>query len=184
VLKNTTYKKKNKILLIGGLLLIFMLYELTIKKTIAAYKECEEMNQKLESATNAPFTAAQLQKELVQMDTKIGNQDKNKQDQAQALLELVTNYCQDNQAILREFPEPVEVNNGDLLIRTTPFSVEGDFSTLLKLVYMLEQKVALGKIASVHYVVKKDLKTKIPALIATIYIQNIKKNPKTSTDEK
>ena len=53
--------------------------------------------------------------------------------------------------------------------------IGGNFSTLINLVYLLEQKYNLGKIASVNYQLKKDFKTKEMQLTATIFLQNIKK---------
>jgi hypothetical protein len=184
MLKNLSYKKKNKILLFAGAILLLIIYNMSIKKTIALYSNNKQMKQKLEMAATAPMMANKLEKQLSQMERKIGKQNKTGQDQAQALLELVTNYCQDNKIVLREFPEPVSVIKGDLLISTTPFVVEGDFASLLKLVYLLEQKANLGKIASVHYMTKKDMRTKEFALTATIYIQNVKKNQNNNKDAK
>ena len=110
------------------------------------------------------------------MDTKIGNQHKKGQNTAQELLEFVTNYCQTNRAVLREFPETILADQGNLLIENNWFVVEGEFSTLINLVYTLEQKVKLGKVTSARYQLKKDLKSKQMALTTTIYIQNVKKN--------
>lgn len=181
MLKDLTYRKKNKLLLLISVAVLFLIYTLSISKTIAAYSDYNASKVKVESAKNAPEQARQLEKQLLEMNSKIGRKETVGEDIVQSLLELVTNYCQDNQAVLREFPEGTIANNGDLFINTNPIVVEGSFSTLVKLVYLLEQKVDLGKIASVKYALVKDRKSKEIALTATIYIQNIKKRKNDTT---
>ena len=174
MLKNLTYKKKNKLLIAVALLIFYLVYVLAIKKTMASYDEYIKAENQIELAINAPKMAAQLEKQLLQMDSKIGKQNKNGQNTEQALLELITNYCQNNHSILREFPETTMAQRGNLFIETNLFVIEGNFSSLINLVYLLEQKNKLGKIASVRYLLKKDFKTKEMALTAAIYLQNVK----------
>lgn len=174
MLKNLSYKKKNKLLIAVALLIFYLVYALAIKKTIASYDEYNKAENQIELAINAPKMAAQLENQLLQMDSKIGKQNKNGQNTEQALLELITNYCQNNHSILREFPETTMAQRGNLFIETNLFVIEGNFSSLINLVYLLEQKNKLGKIASVRYQLKKDFKTKEMALTAAIYLQNVK----------
>jgi len=175
VLKNKSYKKKNQFLLIGAILLYLLLYNFTFKDTIEVYSNVQNTESQVELASNASMMVAQLEKQVIQIDAKIGNQNKEGIDVAQSLLELVTNYCQTNHAVLREFPKSILANQDDLSIETNVFVVEGNFATLINLVYLFEQKNKLGQIASVHYQFKKDILTKKTALTATIYLQNIKK---------
>ena len=178
MLKNLTYKKKNKLIIIVAVLALYLIYAFAIKKTMASHSEYTKAESQIELAVSAPLMAAQLEKQLLQMDSKIGKQNKNGQNTEQALLELITNYCQNNHSVLREFPETTVAQQGNLFIETNLFVVEGDFSSLINLVYLLEQKNKLGKIASVRYQLKKDFKTKEMALTAIIYLQNVKQHEK------
>ena len=175
MLENLTYKKKNLLLGITAILLLFVVYSFGISKTIKAYQEYSESESKMKIAENAPQMAAQLEKELMIMDIKLGSQNTIGQDTAETLLSLITNYCQHNHAVLREFPQTSTANQGDMVIETNQFVVGGNFSTILKLVYILEQKNKIGKVASVKYQLKKDFKTKEMLLTASVFIQNIKK---------
>jgi hypothetical protein len=156
-------------------LVLFFVYEMAIKETINMYNTYSEGEKKIALAASAPMLAAQLEKKLMQIDIKLGNENKKKQNTADALLELTTNYCQNNHAVLREFPKTTIIEQGDMTIETNQFIVEGDFVTLINLVYILEQKNKLGKVASVKYQLKKDFKTKEMVLTAAIYVQNVKK---------
>lgn len=172
--KTLTYKKKNRLLLIAAIVTALIIYTLGIKKTIAVYSECKENKKKMEQAANAPAMAQQLEKELIRMDAKIGTHH-TQENTNDALLSLITEYCQSHHAVLREFPETTLTQEGDLSIETDQFMIGGDFFTLINLVYLLEQKYHLGKIAAVNYQLKKDFKTKELQLTATIFLQNIKK---------
>lgn len=174
-MKDLTYKRKNKLLLLGTVVILFLIYTLSINKTIRAYSDYNVAEAKMQLAKNAPQQVKELKRQLLQMESMIGKKETSGQDLVQSLLELVTNYCQNNHAVLREFPEATTTSKEDLLINTNPIVVEGSFSELVKLVYLLEQKANLGKIASVKYALVKDRKSKEMALTATIYIQNIKK---------
>ena len=173
--KNLTYKKKNQLLLAAVLVIAYLIYVLAISKTTAAFHDYKNLQKNVELVKNAQVMANQLEKELLQIDSRIGNNNINGLQTEQALLELLSNYCKSNKATLREFPASTNFAQGDLLIETNKFVVEGDFSTLLKLVYLLEQKNKLGKVTSVRYQYKKDVITRNMALTATVYLQNIKK---------
>jgi hypothetical protein len=170
-----TYKKKNQVLLVIAVILLFIAYQFAIKKTMAAHTDVVNAEQQMELAANAPMMAAQLEKELMLMDAKIGADSLKEKNAGQELLELVTNYCQQNNAVLREFPETINTPQEKLMVETNWLVVAGDFATLINLVYILEQKSKLGKVTSVQYQLKKDLKSKELVLTATIYIQNVKK---------
>lgn len=134
-----------------------------------------ENKNKMEEAANAPVMTKQLEKELTRMDAKIGNHNTRQINVNETLLSLITNYCQSHHAILHEFPEATYAENGSLIVETNQFMVGGDFATLLNLVYLLEQKYNLGKIAAVNYQLKKDFKTGKMQLTASVFLQNIKK---------
>jgi hypothetical protein len=175
VLNGLTYKKKNLLLLLITVVVAFMIYFLAIKKTITAYTEYTESKSKMEEAANAPAMAEQLEKELIRMDSKIGNHSALQGNVNEELLNLLTTYCQSRRAVLREFPQTTFSEDGNLTVETNQFMVGGDFFTLINLVYLLEQKYNLGKIVAVNYQLKKDFKTKEMQLTATVFLQNIKK---------
>jgi len=181
VFKNLSYKKKNQLLIAGLVVTIFLIYLFALKKTIRVYHEYNDMQNKIEMVESVPMMTAVFEKQLLQMNSRIASDTMNGQRIQQALLELLSNYCKNSKAVLREFPQSTDFEQGDLLVETNLFVIESDFKTLLKLVYILEQKKTLGKIASIHYQYKKDLITRNMALTATVYLQNIKKNKKETT---
>lgn len=174
--KQLTYKRKNQLLIVGALLVLYLMYSMAIKKTLLAYNDYMNTQSHISIAINAPLLAAQLENKIKEMNTQIGSTTADKQNAEQALIELITNYCQNNSLVLREFPEMITTTEGDLTIETNRFVIGGNFKSLINMVYLLEQKKKLGKIASVRYLLKKNIKTKEMDLCANIYLQNIKQN--------
>jgi hypothetical protein len=174
MLKGMTYRKKNRLLLITGALLLLLTYMLSIRKTIEISREVTELQSQFELSSEAPGKIAQLEKQLKEIDQTLGSGPKAGEVQ-QALLGFVTGYCQLENVTLREFPKAVYKEENDLVVETNMLTIEGDFIKLLKLVYLLEQEQKLGKISSVRFFLKKDTRTRTTALNACIYLQNIKK---------
>jgi len=169
-----TYKQKNALLIVFAVLLIFLIYSFAIKRTIQSYSDYQDLKDKVELASSAFSSVDYFKKEIKKMDVKM-NITTNQIYSEDILLDIVSNYCQRNNLVLREFPQSTTCTNGNIIIETNYFVVEGGFNALLKLIYLLEQKMKFGKVASVHYQYKRDMKTKEMALTSAIYIQNIKK---------
>lgn len=176
--KTLSYKKRNKLLLIAASFLAVVVYFLAIKKSIVVIKQYRALKEQLQIASDAPQKAAELQKKLAELDHVLEQQQQTTTSVQETLLGFITNYCQNNNLILREFPKTIHVNEKDFLIETNVFTVEGGFLKILPMIYLLEQKNKIGKIASVNFQTKKDFKTKNTALTATVYLQNVSKKTK------
>lgn len=174
MLQGWTYKQKTRAVLIAGAIFLVLAYMLSIRKTIAVYREASLLESQSELAANAPTKAVELEKRLAEIDNLLGMQPRAGNVQ-QALLGVITGYCKEHNTVLREFPKTVYNEEKDFMVETNVFTVEGNFFELLKLVYLLEQENRIGKISSARFFVKKDLKTHTTGLNATIYLQNIKK---------
>lgn len=173
--KNLTYKQKNKLLIVAFVFVLFLLYTISIKRTVNNYFIHSDNLKQLEEATLAPTLVSQLKEELATINSKLGTQRKGEGNNSDRLIELVTNYCNENNAVLMEFPQMESAIKDDLVVETNKFTLSGNFQNLLKLVYLLEQEYKLGKVASVNYKMVKNYKARENILTATVYVQNIKK---------
>jgi hypothetical protein len=173
VFKNLTYKQKNRFLLIGIVLLAFISYRMAFRNTINVCSGINSLEEQLKLADHAPQKVAGLQARLAGMDQVLGRSQSES-----TLLGVVTDYCQKNNVALREFPKTIEKTQGEYQVETNFFVIEGGFIKLLELLYLLEQKNRVGKVASVNFSTKKDYKTKALNLTAIIYVQNVKKASK------
>lgn len=175
MLKDLSYKKKNQFLLIGTILFFFIAYYMAFGKTISLFLECNSMKKQLSGLSGAPGRATALQQKLSELDQRLGGKQLSDTNTQQVLLNVITNYCQSSKIVLREFPKAITKQEKDYLVETNFFTVEGGFSKLLNLVYLLEQKEKIGRLASVLFQAKEDVRTKVLSLTATIYVQNVKK---------
>jgi hypothetical protein len=175
-MKQLNYRKKNKLLLAGGILLLFVLYKISWKKTIAAYGLNKTIGEQMAQASNAPQKLALLEQQNLECDRILGTYQNTESNTQQLLLSAVSGYCQQTGLLLKEFPKSIFKQENEYMVETNYFVLEGPFSTILRLTHQLEQKNRIGKIVSVNYLVKKDNKTQKNLLDATIYIQNVKKN--------
>jgi len=172
--ENRTYKTKNKLLLLIAVLALLLVYLFGLKKTINAIVEYKRISENYEQAQNAPRLLLELQKKLNKINKSVDFSKENTLTAEQNILELVTKICQEYKMTLMQFPKTNKTQKGDFLIETNQFVVEGTFANLIKLVFQIEQKNKVGRVASIHYELKKNMETKKHYLVATIFIQNIK----------
>jgi len=176
LLKNLSYKKKFRYLIIGFALLLLISWQASIKKTLVLKSECSDMEQQLSMAENAPEKIAGIKNRIAEIETRIGSNQSMEVDFQDLLLEKVSGYCKLNNLVLKEFPQTHSFSQQDYLIETNTIVVEGGFIKLLKLVYSLENDFEIGKVVSVKFTTKEDFRSKQLCLSAIIYYQNIKMN--------
>ena len=151
-------------------------YQFAITKTIEAYNHSKELSHKNEEAATAPAKVIGLTHKLSQLDDMVQlRQLDTAANVHDLLLGYVSNYSKQNKLIVKDFPEAISVQQQEFEIQTHKFALQGNFNQLLQLVYLLEQKQRLGKISSLCFQAAKDMDTKQTILIATVYLQNIKK---------
>lgn len=175
MLSDFNYKKKNRLLAIGAVVLLFLSWQLAFAKTFSLWAQCRDMEEQLQAVSEAPGQSLAMKERLLRLDRTLGGREISDTNIRQVLLGIVTGYCQKNNTILRDFPKPVSTIENDYMVETNIISVEGSFGKLLDLVYRLEQRDRIGKIASVDFHTRQDPRTKVMSLVATVYIQNVKK---------
>lgn len=173
-IRSLSWKQKNRLLLAGILLVSWVIYSFAISNTLDARAACEQLQLRLDSAAGAPQRIAQLESELLKLNAIAGSAEQLNSDSAvhEQLLNLVTEYCQKNDLVLREFLLPIRYHQQEWLVETHPFTIEGNFIAIVQLLDHLRRNVS-GKIVSADIHSKKDNKTKTTSLLITIYVQSI-----------
>jgi len=175
MLKNLSYKNKNRLLFLVAFLFAIISYMLAFRKTFDLRSQCSQMESELVIAATAPERIANLEMQLRSIEGVIGGQTDEGVDPQQQLLEFVTNYCEEQHITLQEYPQPISHQEDDYAVETNIFVVKGNFIKLLKMIYALEQEMRIGKVVAVEYKSKKNLRTKRLNLTATVYLQNVRK---------
>jgi hypothetical protein len=171
-LKQLSWKQKNRLLYGGLLLCAWIIYAWAITPTLEAKYTCDQLQLQIDSAAQAPEQIRALEAELQRLDEITGTNNSHDSSTHEALLDLVTVYCESHALTLREFTSPVRFTQQEWLVETHPFTVEGDFIRLVQFLDHLRAH-APGNIVSADFHAKKDNKTKTTALLLTVYIQNI-----------
>ncbi|MEO5644585.1 MAG: hypothetical protein ABIQ40_08600 [Bacteroidia bacterium] len=166
-----TPKRKNQLLVLGAVVLFWLVYTFAIRNTIELGMQCAVMQAQLDSSAGAPKKLMQLKQELLKLENNTGNADTTG-SLHERLLGIVTNYCHENNLLLRDFASPIRYHQQEWLVETHPLTVEGSYVALLKLVQKLGQEKT-GKVVSVDFHSKRDNKTQVLSLTVTIYVQNI-----------
>jgi len=177
----TSLNNKNKsiILVIGFFIFLIITYNIALKQTVNVWDQYISLQKDLMQANYAPSERIILKKEIIQIDSVIGNTQRLATSQELILNELV-NYCKTNQLKVREFPKTHSINDGDFEIETNTVTVEGNFIELLKLLYAFEHKRFAGKLASAKFQLNEDISSHRKYLTLTFYIQNFKSSLKLS----
>ena len=149
---------------------------MAIRDTIQLKSLCRDLEQKLTMVESAPKKIAQLKTMLNKLEGLIGKADSVESlNLRHRILSFTSEFCDRNRVVLREFNQPIVIDKHNYLIETNIVVLQGGFHNLLKFGYALEREYSLGKVVSVKYHIFRDFKKREDFLLATIYLQNIKK---------
>lgn len=174
------YQRRTLLLMGSMVLLYFLAYRLAIRETLHLKTAGEEMVTSIERLEDAPERIARLEQSLDQLESLLGQYYGRSSDIQEDMLNDLTVYCQDNRLTIREVPSTHSIHKMVYQMETCQIIIEGRYLELLKLLHHLETNFYQGRLFSVSFIKKTDLKTKRNYLVLKIFIQNIKE----SSDEK
>ncbi len=170
-LKKMTYSTKMKLLpfafLLGGILVYF----LAISNTVELSIEVRQLNNQMARLSDAPLQIQILKQRLKEIEDRIGTHSGNISQEV--IFQKLSIYCKENKLTIREFPLPHELSTDDYSVETYLLEVDGTYTKLLKMVYYLEQETYLGKVSGLHFLLKKDKRSREEYLSLTIFLQTV-----------
>jgi hypothetical protein len=171
---NLSYKVKNKYLIAGGAFFLIIAYILAFNKTLELYLFNKAQKAKLIHAKEAPEKRRLMEIKSNALKEKLSSYFADSLKDQGHLLEVVSIFCSKNNLLLQELPNEEFYEDKEFIIGTTKLKVEGHFTDLLKLLYLLEQKEAVGRVTSSSFDMIYDNKRKKKVLVLTMYIQTLK----------
>ncbi len=168
------YKRRNMYLAAGVVIMLVFSWELSLSKTWVLYTENRMMEEQIAKYKGTPTTVRQLRNELAQINDKISKFDNTTSSQQQ-LLDYVSHFAKEGTLKVVEVPKTTWQKNSGFNIETNLFKVEGDYKEVLELIYNMEYKERLCKVAGAEFKKTTDMRTKKEYLMTTLYLQNIKK---------
>lgn len=169
-----TYRKKFLLLQIFFLLFALVVYKISVKKTIEVKKQLNSLNKQINDLNEAPQKILVLQQKLSHLNGAVEFFFYNQHSMQDFMLEKITKYCRSNHVLIKEYPKAIIQEKADYTLETNYLVFEGGFRDLLILLYHIEQKYKLGKVASARFYKTINSKTKIPKLYMELTIQNIR----------
>lgn len=156
---------------------MLLCYKGAIKKTIEVRKQLKITNEQLSELNDDPKEIVDLQTQLDSLNNTV-EKLYNKSSLQDIILDRIVKYCNQNNVLIKEFPESQILEKDNYIIKTNYILLEGSFQQLIILLYNIEQKYNLGKVSSLKFYTTTNSKTRLPQLYLELYIQNIETNEK------
>lgn len=172
--KQKNYKSKVILLYAGFIAIMVIVYELAMKETIRLKRSYSEITVKLEQAGQVDLKINELEDRLSSLQTVMGQIYDQPLEIQEALLEKITTYCNEHDLTIREVRPMHTANNLSYRIETSNYIIEGRFIPLLQFLEYLEKDNICGKIVSIEFYKKREIKTKKERLYLSVFLQNIK----------
>lgn len=168
-------KQKNIALLVGSVLSLFVIYQLAIKKTVASKKAYTELQKEKNLLDNASERIKYLKQKNNYLDSILKKNDVAIYNSfQQTLLKKISDFSSEQNIEIQSFNEPHISSENQTTKETYSFSVKSDFISILQLINHLE-KQRLGELISIHFEKKKNYRTRKDYLVATLYLQKMKR---------
>lgn len=170
---------KNKILILGLLLTIVLVYQFAIKNTFeyySLYNELKSKSNSIEKFNQQEFQLINKEKNLSNLLEKynIGNNDNfNTQNY---LLQHLNKQVNNLNLKIVSFDEPKTIEKDNKSITHFTFSISGNFNNTLKLINSIDNNPLIGNIIHTNTTKKMNFKANKEDIITTIFIEKINKN--------
>lgn len=173
-LKNLSYYKKNRGLLIMLLLMLLIAYFAAIRNTVNSYQRNQELRANFEKGKNAPPKINRLEKKLNKINSMLDKYLLDSLNNQEYVMGIISDFCKDHHLTLQKFEDARVHEQEDMLVYTNKLIAEGNFINLVKLVYFLEMENRAGRVTSVNFHISEDMRTRKELLYCNIYLQSLK----------
>lgn len=144
-----------------------------MSKTWELYRDNQRIETEIIQYKERPSTLTELRNELAQINKQISKLDSNESSQ-QRLMAYIGRFASQHDVKVVEIPKTHSQRNKGFTIETNEFKIEGDFQRILPLIYELEYREKLCRVAGTEFKKTIDLHTKREFLVTSLYLQNIK----------
>ena len=166
-------KLKNKILVIGFIVALFIVYKFAISKTIETQKVVSKLTTEKSLLSNVSSKILDLEAKEAQLDAILKKRNISISNSfQQTLLQNVTSFAQKNKLQIIAFNEPHTYSTKITKLATYSFEIRGNFISLLKMVNFLES-LQLGELITINFEKKKNFRTNTNYLTCNVLLQKV-----------
>jgi hypothetical protein len=170
-----SYKERNRLLLVGFVLLLLLGWFLAFSKTYHLWKEHKTLSKMMTQNSRGPERISMLRHTLDSLNLSLQGRSKVGVSSQDAQLDYITTYVQAHGMKVSFIPGQSNRKQKGYDIDTRIFQIDGNFKSALQLIYELEQHQQMSRVVSAKYTRVVDRQTKAVSLISTIYLENIHK---------
>jgi hypothetical protein len=168
------FNRKNKFLLLGFIMALYICYAFAISNTLDIYKEFQTKNDILIHNNGTPELANQLLQKEIQLDKLLAKHLVKTSESYQNDLLKQLNYSAKYNLKVIDFKEPHTMVEKNTTISSYIFSLQGSFSGSIALLNKLENNPALGIIKHINFNKKRNYKSNIDELFVEVILQKSK----------
>lgn len=164
--------KRNKLLVIGFCIVLYICYSFAISNTVQYYSEYKNKQEEIAADSDMPNLVAQLVHKEKQLDQILANYDVKISESFQNdLLKQLTSYSDSYHLKIVDFKEPHINSQKGFNTTSYTFSLEGSFNGCLALLNKVENNPMLGNIKHLNFVKKRNYKTNTDQLFVEVIMQ-------------
>ena len=168
--------KKNIVLLFGLILLLWISYIFSFSKSFEIRNKYRTLSKEKEILKSIPNQIIKLKKENIYLDSLLAKNKLSSESSFQNnLLQHISSYAKENNLKIVSFNSPHIFYRNEGRMKTFSFSIKGNYTTITKLIYNLEQKNKFGKIISIDFERKKNYRLNRNYLVCEILLQRIER---------
>lgn len=173
MINNLTYRQKNKYLVYGFGAALLIVYLLAISKTITLWKENSLLQNNLVTQHAAKKKYSDIKNRSEEINAQITKYFTDSISHDELLLKTISELCHQEKVLLKDMPLIEKSKEGNYYIFTNRVTLEGNYKGLLQVLYQLETKHNIGRIASANFKTYTDHKKKKEILMLVMYVQCI-----------
>ncbi|MFY0482506.1 hypothetical protein ACI6PS_07855 [Flavobacterium sp. PLA-1-15] len=164
--------KKNKLLLVGFIFMLFIGYRFAIAKTLFYYRDHAAKSQTINQESITPEMVNKLLQKEKQLDAMLLQYSINPSASFQNdLLEKLSGYCASHNLKITDFKEPHSFTVNEFQTNSYQFTLKGSFNGSLSVINKIENSPSLGIIKHLNFSKNRDYKTNSDYLTATVILQ-------------
>jgi len=164
--------RKNTILIIASILLLFICYKFAVKKTIDYKKEYQLLKNQEQLFNDLPKQFGVLNEKNKYYDSLLTKFQITETSLQNNLLKTINKVTSTLKVKVIDFKEPHIVAENEVRKNYYTFTLEGSFENILKVIHQLEQKTKFGEVATINMIKGKQPRSRKEFLQAEVMIVN------------
>ena len=166
--------RKNKILVLGFVLMALVSYQFALKNTVAIYGDYAENRKAKEKVGNIPKQLAILTRKERVLDEKLRELNIEDSSVQSNLLKFLNRQAELNSVKIIAFNAPHSLVKENRTIETFIFDLEGNYTDILKTVNALENNGSFGAVVHLQIEKLKNYRSNRTYLQAKVFLEQVR----------